>query len=180
VLRHRYALALSSDLPARMLSIGKTQREHRAMALERLSRGSWIRDMSVDVRDTESALESEDSFDALLSAAALVRLIAARKPISCDLIDPRSEGGILPTGMLELSRPSRSAPRPSRTTPVVLHEALRCPIPGCSKTFRTGRLGWDAHIGSLRQHPDWYPEIVDAEQRKSVFRETFAAWLGTR
>src|SRR5262245_40197672 len=66
---------------------------------------------NVDLRDTKPALESEDCFDAFLSAAALVRLISARAPISCDLIDSRSEGGILPTGMLELTRPGRMTAR---------------------------------------------------------------------
>ena len=178
-------------MPARMLSIGKTLRGHRAIALEQLMDSSWIQEMNVDLCDTKPALESEDCFDALLSAAAFVRLISARAPISCDLIDSRSEGGILPTGMLELERRSRMtarvsrrdrASRPPREAEIVEREqeALRCPIPGCSKTFHSGRLGWDGHVGSFRQHPDWYPEIVDAEQRKTVFRKTFAAWLGTR
>jgi hypothetical protein len=40
--------------------------------------------------------------DAFLSASALVRHFVDQKPLSCWLVDPLAEGGILGTGLLEL------------------------------------------------------------------------------
>ena len=53
----------------------------------------------------------------------------------------------------------------------------RCPIPGCEKVFKLGKLGWDAHVASSLQHPDWHPEIGDPEQRKERFKEEYAHWF---
>ena len=48
-----------------------------------------------------------------------------------------------------------------------------CPIPGCSKIFRRSRGGWDAHVGSLRIHPDWHPDVSNPEERKWIFKAEY-------
>ncbi len=52
-----------------------------------------------------------------------------------------------------------------------------CPILGCRKTFQSTRGGWDAHVASYRMHPGWYPDVIDAEARKSHFRNDFPDWF---
>ena len=54
---------------------------------------------------------------------------------------------------------------------------FRCPIPGCDKTYEHTRGGWDAHVGSLRAHPLWHPELASAEERKLRFKEEFAEFF---
>jgi hypothetical protein len=48
-----------------------------------------------------------------------------------------------------------------------------CPIAGCPKVFEGSRGGWDAHVGSLRTHPNWYPGLRSAEDRKNAFENEF-------
>ena len=48
-----------------------------------------------------------------------------------------------------------------------------CPIPGCSKIFRNSRGGWDTHVGSLRKHPDWHPDVSNPEERKRIFKAEY-------
>ena len=55
--------------------------------------------------------------------------------------------------------------------------SFRCPIPGCPKVFYVSRGGWDAHVASHRTHPDWHPEVLDPEERKRLFKETYARWF---
>lgn len=52
-----------------------------------------------------------------------------------------------------------------------------CPIPGCPKVFHGSRGGWDAHVESLRKHPDWRPDVSDAEERKRIFRDEYGDWF---
>ena len=55
-------------------------------------------------------------------------------------------------------------------------DALRtypCPIPGCSKVYQGSRGGWDAHVGSLRIHPSWHPELQSEQDRKQTYRTEF-------
>jgi hypothetical protein len=100
--RAAYAVALSPALPARLLSIAKTRPEVRALWLAELAAAPWL--ARVELRDLDAARASEDDFDAMLTAAALVRLLDERRPLSCDLVDPRTEGGILPTGGIAFAR----------------------------------------------------------------------------
>ena len=62
----------------------------------------WLRACAAEPRDPEAARRSEDDFDALLTAAALLRLVAEGRPLSCELVDPAVEGGILGTGGVSL------------------------------------------------------------------------------
>ena len=52
-----------------------------------------------------------------------------------------------------------------------------CPIPGCQKVFNGSRGGWDAHITSLKKHPEWHPEIDDPYERKARFKAEFSDWF---
>ena len=52
-----------------------------------------------------------------------------------------------------------------------------CPIPGCPKVFSGSRGGWDAHIASLKKHPEWHPEIDDPYERKARFKAEFSGWF---
>ena len=70
----------------------------------------------------------------------------------------------------------RSAP-PSHPAASTGKAVYTCPIPGCSKVFTNTRGGWDAHVASLRQHPDWYPGITDPDHRKRLFRTEYGSWF---
>ena len=118
--RASYAIALAEAWPTRPTAIAKTRKEQRVRALRALARASWIAKSDVSLPDLAAARASEDDFDALLTAAALVRHFAERRPLSCWLVDPLLEGGILGTGLLALGerpRPSRRAGRVARATP---------------------------------------------------------------
>jgi hypothetical protein len=52
-----------------------------------------------------------------------------------------------------------------------------CPIAGCERVFRGSRGGWDGHVGSLRLHPHWHPELVQAEDRKAQFKTDFPTFF---
>jgi hypothetical protein len=100
--RAAYAIALAGECPARPLAIAKTRREVRAAAVRSLERAPWIANHKVSLHDLAPARESEDDFDALLTAAALARHFVEQEPLSCWLVDPLVEGGIVGTGLLGL------------------------------------------------------------------------------
>jgi 8-oxo-dGTP diphosphatase len=100
--RASYAIALAGACPTKPFPIAKTRKEPRAQALDALSKARWVAQHGVSLGDLSGARESEDDFDALLTATALVRHFVEQKSLSCWLIDPLAEGGILGTGLLEL------------------------------------------------------------------------------
>jgi len=87
-----YGLALADFLPARLLSIAKTKAPSRRKAIAALQQCAWLAREHVRIHDIEAALESEDDFDAQLSAAALARLALENAPFdspgSIDCIAP--------------------------------------------------------------------------------------------
>jgi 8-oxo-dGTP diphosphatase len=93
-----YATALSPSLPTPIRRIAKTRGEARIAALDELRQVEWIREYDVRLCDVRAAEANEDDFDAMLTAAALVRLVASGRPLSHELVDPIWEGGILGTG----------------------------------------------------------------------------------
>ncbi|MBK7950689.1 MAG: hypothetical protein IPK00_18515 [Deltaproteobacteria bacterium] len=101
-----YAVALADALPTRPRAIAKGSPRARRIALDALQRASWIRERSVEITGLEAALASEDDFDALLQAAALVRLVDAGMPLTAPLVDPIWEGGILGTGGATIRAPN--------------------------------------------------------------------------
>ena len=103
--RAAYSVALEEQLPAPLARLGKTRESVRVEALARLREAAWVRRCGVVISDEAHARASEDDFDALLTAAALVRLVRESRPLSCELVDPTAEGGILATGAIEFREP---------------------------------------------------------------------------
>jgi hypothetical protein len=93
--RAAYAVALAPSLPAPPLPLTKTRAPVRAETLHRLARAPWLRAHGVTLECLVEARASEDDFDALMTAAALVRLAAEGRPLCGELVDPDAEGGIL-------------------------------------------------------------------------------------
>jgi 8-oxo-dGTP diphosphatase len=102
--RAAYALALSDALPAPPRSLAKTQRAEREAAIRVLESASWLRHSKTALPDLSPACRNEDDFDALLTVAAMVRTVAEGRPMSCSLVDPIAEGGILATGDIDLPK----------------------------------------------------------------------------
>ena len=72
-----YTAALRESLPARRLKVAKTKRQQREAALGLLTNATWVTNHSVAIHDLDEALASEDDFDALMSAAGLLRCVLA-------------------------------------------------------------------------------------------------------
>ena len=174
-----YGIALSENLPAPLLPISKTRRPARQSAIERLLASSWTSREQITIDDLDKAIDNEDDFDAMISAVALTRLFLERAPLEdADDIESRIEGGVL--GAASLSDKTAALPKSHAIKgqhTKLAGQAHRCPIPGCDHVFRKGRSGWDAHVASVRQHPDWYPDIRDATRRKELFRMEFPDWF---
>lgn len=181
-----YGVALAVELPTSIRSIAKTKSDARNHAIDELLSCGWISEMNVSLFDLDQARSSEDDFDALIQAVALVRLIETETPLASHLVDPLWEGGILGTGGIEglqmdPRRPQRrsSSPGASRS-PRAAARSHKCPIPGCEKVFRAGRAGWDAHVASTRQHPGWRSDLLDPVERKKAFRADFSFWFDAK
>lgn len=167
------------------LAISKNDQRCRNAALRALGKQRWVQDFGVVISDTEPALKSGDDFDALMSAAALMRCVLDGTPLE-STYRHSIEGGML--GSLSLNihlrerrfvcRPadeqrarSRTAgPRPLKSLKAFLRV---CPIPDCSHIFESGRGGWDAHVASLRMHPNWRHDVPASEERKRLFKLEF-------
>ena len=63
----------------------------------------------------------------------------------------------------------------TRSTAVAVKN-YTCPIPGCHHVFRGSRGGWDAHVASLRKHPDWQPDVTHGGKRKRLFKKEHPEW----
>jgi 8-oxo-dGTP diphosphatase len=100
--RAAYAVALASELPTLLRPLAKAKPAAREAALGELEAVGWLRASGVELRDLEAARRDEDEFDALLTAAALLRLVTEGRPLSCERVDPAVEGGILGTGGVTL------------------------------------------------------------------------------
>jgi hypothetical protein len=189
--RAAYATALL-DHATRLrptLIVAKTQRQIRCAAIEALRATEWVRNLGVTIENLVEAEANEDDFDALMTAAALLRCelegIPLHRPCVCS---DRAEGGILGSGSVNLDLrtltfkpfPHRSSPSepssvtaPNRAATPNTVGAFRCPIPGCEKLYAKTRSGWDAHVGSRRNHPCWRQELESAEERKNQFAAEF-------
>jgi hypothetical protein len=177
-----YGIALSENLPAPLCPIAKTKPAARQHALEALFEAAWTSREKITIEDIQPATASEDDFDALMSAAALTRLFLEKAPLEeADDIDSRVEGGVLGAASLSVqtgdtaSSGKSLAGRVQHATRTV--HPLRCPVPGCLHVFARGRSGWDAHIASVKTHPDWHPDVRDAARRKKTFRREFPDWF---
>lgn len=177
-----YGIALSESLPAPLQSIAKTKLEARRNALQELCEATWVSREQITIEDIQPAIANEDDFDALISAAALTRLFLEKAPLDeTDDIESRIEGGVLGAASLSgktgNAAGSRSSLAGTGQHASLAGQSLRCPVPGCLHLFARGRSGWDAHIGSLKSHPDWYPDVRDTTERKQLFRIEFPDWF---
>jgi hypothetical protein len=199
--RAAYATALLDD-PADLrpaLIVAKTDAGVRRAAIAALHAASWVRRLRVTLQDMDRAEANEDDFDACVTAAALLRCVLDGTPLCPSRLEAAmSEGGILGTGSVNLRLPSATFARahrprsPDRPQVQILRTqiegvshgaepgnersgtgAYSCPIAGCDKIFQGSRGGWDGHVGSVRMHPNWHPELEKAEARKRRFEVEF-------
>ncbi len=91
-----YGIALAEKLPAPLLALAKRQHLTRHRAMHRLLETDWVAAADVSILDSETAIGNEDAFDALISAAALLRLVLEGASLeSIGPEDPVAEGGVL-------------------------------------------------------------------------------------
>lgn len=107
--RALYASALASEPPPlrARLSIAKGDPKCRRAAIDSLLAQDWVQQNGVRFEDVEPGTTSEDSFDALLSAAGLLRCVLEGTPLGWSGSDI-FEGGILGLDSLNLSLPERT------------------------------------------------------------------------
>ena len=199
--RAAYATALLPMPPIcrSRLSVAKTNASVRRQAITSLREAGWIHALGVKFENLAEAEADEDDFDACLTAAALLRCVLEGSPVGhAHSSAARAEGGMLGAASINLELPERKfgnqQAREQRTPNGLSRsagavpsgrsltnvsstaDALRtypCPIPGCDKVYQGSRGGWDAHVGSLRIHPSWHPELESAEDRKQIYRIDF-------
>jgi hypothetical protein len=139
---------------------------------------------------------NEDDFDACITAAALLRCVLDGSALCPHRLESAaSEGGMLGTGSMNLHLPKQTFAGPGRVRLTVLPAAqtlgrsiepasreaderdrasfYQCPIAGCDKVFQGSRGGWDGHVGSLRLHLGWHPELREAAERRRQFETEF-------
>jgi len=107
--RALYASALASEPPSHRarLSIAKGDPRCRHAAIDSLRTQDWVRECGVRFEDVEPETLTEDSFDALLSAAGALRCVLEGTPLGWSGSDA-FEGGILGLDSLNLSLPERT------------------------------------------------------------------------
>lgn len=194
-----YTVALREHIPGAVLNVAKTKPTQRQLAIEMFAGSTWVDDLSVTLENLDDAQESEDDFDALISAASLLRCVLEDRTLDePETDDPVCEGGILLTSAVDFSskrqrlinttleRNKKHTPRSTAVTKPSYPQSLptakvstrpyECPIAGCTKVYRSGRSGWDGHIGSLRMHPQWHPEVKNPVERKRLFKQEFPGW----
>jgi hypothetical protein len=138
----------------------------------------------VTITDFDAAMANEDDFDALLSAAALTRILLEDAPFeSPETTDNVAEGGVLGAASLTAKNKRVTGRDNSKKTGVPkppsnpVPRTYPCPIAGCTHVFRNSRSGWDAHVSSLSRHPTWHPEATDAVSRTLLFKREFPEWF---
>ena len=145
-----YAAALS-DLPSAQrprLRMSKTMAETRNAAMECLMSRSWIEWYCVTLKNTSAALADENSFDALLMAAGLLRVLLDDELLfSPAFEDPVAEGGILGTGTINFDLPEADfSPRGEKRTSPAGTKAPRASIlPGSA-------MDVDAHAEGANEY----------------------------
>jgi hypothetical protein len=173
------------------MGLSKTRAETRHEAIKFLLSRPWVHDSGVTLHDTDAALADENQFDALVTAAGLLRLVIEEEPLSSGTLeDPVAEDGILGTGTMNFDLPEVDfvpnggtrqggpfnrgvycADKPSGHAGS--GSEFRCPIPQCAKVFIGSRGGWDGHVGASRMHPNWQPHVKDHRERLKVFRAEY-------
>jgi hypothetical protein len=187
-----YGLALDDALPAALRKLAKTKEKERVRQMESLRRTDWLKKFRVQLDEHHAATAEgdEDLFDAALAAAGFLRCILEGRCLERDCGLDEVEGDILGIAAIDFSKrsqnvatggvtPSRLTKRPARVRAGARASTTtagqRCPL--CDRQFRAGRIGWDAHVASLRTHPKWRPDVTDASERKEIFRREHADWF---
>ena len=95
----------------------------------------------MSVENLKEAQEGEDDFDACLTAAALLRCVLDGSPLHSRINMPASEGGMLGTGSIDLSRPAQIFGRSAHAPTVSGAKDSRDVVP----TLPTARIigGWE-------------------------------------
>ena len=193
-----YATALVDKLPTCKLIVSKTKQQQREKACERLRTANWVTRNKIDLGELNALKNNEDDFDAHLTAAAFMRCVVERMPLtSQDWIDEIAEGSMLLVGTVDPTLKGRNLTTRSQNKRSSISSSMHdvdtriygpstkssrniyyfCPISGCSKRFNGSRRGWDAHVASFRMHPDWHPNIKNGAKRKRLFRKEFQKWF---
>jgi hypothetical protein len=112
--RAAYATALL-DVPAAarpQVALAKTKPPVRLAAVDALLKAGWRGAAGVVVDDDalDAARASEDAFDAVFAACALLRAHLDGDPPSAPLLHPRTEGAIWGTGSVDLGRRTTWSP----------------------------------------------------------------------
>jgi len=93
--RAAYGTALAASLPTTSRSIAKTRGHVRVEVIHAFEKSEWLRRHEIELEGRDYALADDGDFDALLTAAALLRLTLEGRPLhECDP-DPVAEGGML-------------------------------------------------------------------------------------
>jgi len=181
--RLAYALAAAPNVAADLhpIAVAKSRPALRSSFLERVS--VWADRAGVALEDLGPARDSEDAFDACVTAAALLRCELEGTPLSDPTLeDAVAEGGILGSGGVRLTLREQAFRVEPGAVPAPQQKSLfgprrsalyRCPIPGCTRDFKGARGGWDGHVGSRAKHPAWHPELKKPADRIEQFRAEF-------
>ena len=100
--RLAYAAALAENLPTATLAWPKSRPAWRGIAYDCLGRTEWMNRDEVALDDLGRARENEDDFDALFTAAAVLRCVLENRPLCCaERVDPVAEGAMILAGVVE-------------------------------------------------------------------------------
>jgi len=93
--RAAYGTALAGELPALPRGLAKTKGDVRAAEVVALTQAEWVQRGGVVIDDVQFAIADDGDFDALMTAAAILRLTLSALPLSTFGTDPIAEGAIL-------------------------------------------------------------------------------------
>jgi hypothetical protein len=138
--------------PRAAYAIAKTDEHGRARAIAHMQQADWVRDHGIALGGLEAARRSGDAFDALFSAAVLLRCVFEGTPLDSTRTHPM-EGGILGTASLNLEVREGSLPCAFVAQP---HDATR---------IRRGRLQPEGGVDAFGQ------QALPATQRDRIQQE---------
>ena len=107
--RLAYGAALAGELPTATLVWPKTRPPWRAIACDCIARAEWVGENEVVLEDVGLARENEDDFDALFTAAAVLRCLLENRPLCrAGHVDQVAEGSMLLAGIVESDKRVRT------------------------------------------------------------------------
>ena len=100
--RLAYGTVLAGELPTATLAWPKTRPQWRTIACDCITRTEWVAGNEVVLEDVGRARDNEDDFDALFTAAAVLRCLLENRPLCrADRVDEVAEGSMLLAGIVE-------------------------------------------------------------------------------